>query len=618
MKNRNLLKITSLIITAAILAGTVDMSVSAANASASKEETVYVFADADGVKEKVVVSDWLKNPTGEKSITDKTELEDVTNIKGEESYSVNEDKTGVWAANGNDIYYQGTTQKELPVDMGVTYELDGKKISAEDLAGKSGKVKIRFDYKNKQKQTIETDGVKESVYVPFVVVTGMILDNDRFSNVEVSNGKIVNDGERTIVMGFALPGLQDNLQLEKETATVPDYVEVTAEAKEFALTTTLTVAANDVFHELDTENMDSLDGFSESIEELKDASTQLMDGSSALYNGLSELLDKSGELVAGIDKLQSGASQLQQGADTLKSGAGTLDSGIGELNSGLRTLSSNNKSLTAGAKQVFESLLSMADGQLKQAGLNAPKLTIENYKETLTGVAASLDKDAVMTMAQNTAKEKVTEAINAQREEIRAQMEAALQSPVSDEVLQGKIDEMIEAQMQSDEVQAQIAEAVQKAGEGEGSIQGLIVQLDSYNEFYQGVISYTQGVSDAYTGSEQLKAGSAQLKEGAGTLAGGAATLAGGIGSLKEGSGALIGGVTKLKDGAMQLSDGMKEFNEKGVQKIADALDGDLNGLVTRLQATADAAKAYKSFAGIPDGMDGNVKFIYRTESIGE
>lgn len=636
--------------------------------SIGKEETVYVLADADGSVKKVIVSDWLKNPDGKVKISDKTELEDISNVKGSETYSVNSGNLCVWDAQGKDIYYQGTTQKKLPVDIAVSYTLDGSPISAGELAGKSGRVTMRFDYKNNQKQTVELEGKKETLYVPFVMVTGMLLDNAVFKNIKVSNGKLINDGERSIVMGFALPGMQENLNIAKEAFEIPNYVEISADVQNFTLTTTLTIAGNEMFNGLNLEQVDSLENLTEALGALQEASSQLVDGSSELYDGLSALLEKSGELISGIDELDTAAKQVREGAKTLSGGTAELNSGLGELNIGLKNLAANSNSLTGGAKQIFESLLSMADGQLKAAGFNVPKLTIENYKSVLNGVLGSLDKEAVYKLAYNTAKAKVTESVQMQEAQIRAQVKAGVQKQVLEAVLAAagqqmkaeqyqaavesgmiseemqtqinaaaeaqmnseqireqiisvtasKIKELIESSMKSETVQSQIAAAAAQAEAGAGSIQSLLAQLDSYQEFYNGVASYTGGVNQAYEGSKQLVSGAAQLKTGAASLSEGTAALADGVGTLKSGSSALTDGVSQLQEGSMQLSEGMKEFNESGIEKLAKAFDGDISGLVNRLKAAVGISKDYQSFAGIAEGMEGSVKFIYRTDSIGE
>ena len=658
---------------------TVSADETAEEQETSKDETVYIIAGADGSVQKIIVSDWIKNTLGSSTISDKSELTNMENVRGDESYTLDGDNTRVWDAEGNDIYYQGNIEKELPVGLSVTYKLDGNTVSPAELIGKSGRVTIRFDYDNQQYEYVEIDGQKEKIYVPFAMLTGILLDNDIFTNVEVTNGKLINDGNRTAVIGIAFPGLQENLAISPEKMELPDYVEITADAKDFELGMTITLATNEVFNETDADNFDSFDNLSGSFGEMTDAMQQLIDGSSQLYDGLSTLLDKSGELVGGIDKLAAGAEALKAGTGDLDAGAAKLQSGAAQLSDGLNTLTSNNDTLNGGAKQVFETLLSTAGSQLAAAGLDVPELTVSNYADVLNGVIGSLDENAAYktALAAVTAaveekrpyiEEQVTAAVReevtaqvtaAVREQVKAQVTEAiggaaaeqLQSEAAAQMIEAKTDEQmateavktlisanISEQMQSAEIKKMIASntesQVQKAisenmassevqtqlaaaSEGAKSVIALKASLDSYNAFYLGLQSYTAGVAQAAEGAKELKAGTDDLKNGTGKLYDGASELYDGILTLKNGAPALVDGITQLRDGAMQLSEGLKEFNEQGIQKLVEAFDGDFAGLTTRLKATADVSENYRSFSGISDDMDGQVKFIYRTDSIG-
>lgn len=740
----------------------------------SKDETVYVLAGADGSVKKIIVSDWIKNQLGSATVTDKSDLNNIENVKGDESYSVNGDNMKVWDAQGNDIYYQGYIQKELPVGMSVSYTLDGKTISADELAGKSGKVTIRFDYDNRQYETVQINGTNQRIYVPFAMLTGMILDNDCFSNVQVSNGKLVNDGDRTVVAGLAFPGLQENLALSRDQLSIPDYVEVTADVKNFSLGMTVTLACNDVFSQIDDVNFTTADGATASIGKLTDAMTQLLDGSSALYDGLSTLLDKSKELATGVEELAAGAKAIRDGAGSVDEGTAALKAGLAELSTGLNTLSSNSEALNEGAEKVFTTLLSTAATQIRQAGLTVPDLTIDNYAQVLNELITSLDENAVYEKAlqQVTAAveenrplitEKVTAAVRQQVEEkvtavVRQQVEvkvteavkqqvtatvtdavkqqvtaavtdavkqqvtatviqtaagmsvedynaavsagmvpqekqnainAAIQAQMSSEAIQAKITENVTAQMSSDTVKAKITENIdaqmesdtvkakitentdaqmesdtvkatiaentdaqmktediQKtisqqielqvkkaisenmasdtvqsqltaASEGAKTLISLKASLDDYNAFYLGLLSYTKGVDTAAAGADQLNSGADQLKEGTAALKEGAATLYNGVLKMKDGVPTLISGVEQLKDGSMQLSEGLQQLNKEGIEKLVSLLKNDLGDLSARVQATIDVSKNYRSFAGISDDADGQVKFIYRTDEIG-
>ena len=710
----------------------------------SKNETVYVIADASGAAKKIIVSDWLKGVDTKGKVKDVSNLKGVKNVKGDETYTVNEDNAYEWAANGDDIYYQGTGTTELPVKLKLSYKLNGKTVSADEIAGKSGKVTIRIDYENTQKEKVKINGKTKEVNVPFLMLSGMILDDDKFKNVEVSNGKAINDGTRTIVAGFALPGMQDSLDINKDEMEIPDYVEITADTTDFELSTTMTVAMNDIFNDVDFSKVDDkVDELKDSLDELEDAAEQLVDGSSQLYDGIGTLLDKSGTLIEGIDRLydgaeqvNSGAKKLDSGADGLSSGAKTLDDGAAKLKNGasqldsgaaslssyvatlaggLGKLSSNSATLNGGAEQVFNTLLSTADTQIAAAGLTADKLTIKNYDSVLEGLISSLSDENAQKLAYNTALETVTATVNSQKDVIRTAVEATVRKSVTEQVLaaaglgmtadqydaavaagqvseevqaqvstavstqmstsavqatidsntETQIQSLIETNMNSEEVQSQIQAGVAKAQAGRKSLQALKTQLDSYNTFYQGVLSYTAGVDQANEGAQQILAGTYTLKDGTGSLVSGAGQLKNGssslksgtselksgtstlkdgtsslksgvktlkngtsslsdgtkslfegVGTLKDGSAALVDGVKQLNDGAMTLSKGMKKFKEEGIDSIVDAANGDVKDIIDRFKAVQKASKKYNNYSGISDDMNGKVDFIYKTDSI--
>lgn len=575
----------------------------------SKDETVYVLANADGSVKKIIVSDWIKN-NGGKTVSDKTELSDIKNVKGDESYVMDTDNMREWNADGKDIYYQGTISKALPVDLKVSYELDGKPVSAESLAGKSGKVTIRFDYTNNQYKNVSIDGKNTKIYVPFVMLTGLLLDNDIFTNVEISNGKIINDGDRIIAVGFALPGMKENLNLSRDKVDIPDFVEITADVKNFALGNTLTVAANSIISDLDVSKLDSADDLQASLTELSSAMSKLLDGSSELYGGLSELLLKSNELVSGVDKLANGASALSDGASA--------------LSAGLSELVSNNDTLNAGAKQVFDTLLSTVSQKLKDNGITVDTLTVENYKTVLGGLLENptdSQKAELINIADAALNAKLS-AIGVQQNyygAVKVLLATKLSSGETQESAMAEIAAMLQ-NISDPQNKAAIGEAAAYAKIEDGkqiinacclnlanqtlepTVKEAVAQLDGYNEFYKGVLAYTAGAKQAYDGSTELKNGAKELSDGAN--------------ALKSGSSQLVSGVQQLTDGSKRLADGLKEFNEKGISKLTSLAGDDLGSLVTRIKATVEVSRDYKSFAGIADGTDGDVKFIYRTDEI--
>ena len=331
------------------------------SATPAKDETVYVKVDDAGNQKDVTVSDQLKNISSLGTIDDVSDLKDIKNVKGDETFSENNGKL-VWQGDKKDICYQGTTTKKIPVGMKVTYELDGKKVSADDLEGKSGHLKIHYEYQN-----TSADSGK---YTPFLMATGLLMDGEKFSNVTVDNGKVISDGDRNIVIGMGLPQLKEQLtsvSSKVDDLDIPDSFTVEADVTDYEKVEAVTVATNEVFNEVGTDKFDSLDELKDSMTELQDASNKLVDGSGQLKDGLDTLLSSSGTLVSGID-------QLASGGNTLASGTGSLVSGANTLNAGLQTASSKvSGTLLPGVKALD---LGVSQMQSKLAAKDAlPKLT---------------------------------------------------------------------------------------------------------------------------------------------------------------------------------------------------------------------------------------------------
>ena len=717
----------------------------AAGEAPEKDETVYIFTGADGSVSKLLVSDWLKNPQAEATLADRSELRDIEVVKGEASFTQGEDHSLLWDTQGQDVWYRGQSDREPPVTMEVSYLLDGEPIQASELAGKSGHVTIRFDYSPNETETVELEGRQQTLPVPYAMVTGLLLDDQVFSNVSVTNGRLVQDGSRFAVVGLAFPGLREALGLEEDQLEIPESLEIQADVKDFSMGMSVSLATNEVFSRLPVDRLNNLDSLSQNMDQLREAMDQLKDGSSRLYEGLDTLLEKSGALTEGVDQLAKGASQLNSGAAQLNSGAAQLQSGAQQLSSGLSTLDANSAALNNGAAQVFDSLLSAARTQLNAAGLEVPQLTVSNYEQVLLGVINSLDKDQVYAQALET----VTQAVKAKEPEIRqqvaaavkpqveaaveegaraqvtAQVEAALRQQITQQVqaaveaqvraqvirsaagmspedyaaavaaglvsqelqeaveaaiaqqlasqqVQDTIAAQVEAQMDSETVRALAAQKVEEqmnsetvrqavarelearlasqevqaiveentqaqiqkaiadtmagpevqaqlsaAAQGAQQVIGLKSSLDSYRSFYQGLKSYTAGVTQAAQGAKALNAGSQQLKTGASQLSSGADQLSEGLNQLQGQLPALTDGVTQLRDGAKALSEGLERLDREAVEKLLDAA-AKLPGLGERLQALAQMARNRRSFSGSSEELTGQVKYIYRTEGIGE
>lgn len=378
MRNKRFIKHTSkafAILMSAMMAVGIAMPVSAAEkkeTKVDKSETVYVNANADGSVDKITVSDWLKNHGSSDALEDFSNLTNIKNVKGDETFTQNADGSIVWDSKGNDIYYQGETNEELPVTMKVSYYLDGEKMDPKDMAGKSGEVKIRFDYYNNSNETVKVKGKKYNIKTPFTMVTGMILSSDVFSNIEVKNGKVISDGDKSVVVGLAFPGLKSSLNLASydklEDVDIPDYVEVTAKADKFELALTATAATTGTLKNIDTSDLNDVDDLKENMDKLTDATDKLIDGSEALSEGMGTLSSSAGEYTKGVSTANAGVKQLVSGLNTLNSKSSQLESGVESLNEGLKALKKGTKALNSGISSYTKGVSSLDAGLQSAAG----------------------------------------------------------------------------------------------------------------------------------------------------------------------------------------------------------------------------------------------------------
>lgn len=601
-------------------------------AETTKDETVYVLANAEGEAKRVIVSDWLTNPDGEKDLADATTLKDAKAVKGSAFL-----KDGVWYnADGADVYYQGDAENPLPVNLTVSYTLDGEAKTAAEMTGKSGRVTIRV--------ACDVKETKDGVKVPFAALTAALLDNDVFTNIEVTNGKFLDDGDRTVVVGWALPGLQETLKLDAETVTLPEYVEISADAKNFEAPTTLTVVTNELLSAVDVDSIDATE-LTENINKLKDGMAQLKDGASRLADGVSALKDGAKTLADGATELKNGAEALKEGANPLgdgvsqlNDGATALETGSAQLTEGLNTLTANNEALASGATKLFETVLGIANTQLSAAMENAPTLTIENYEETLTalldacseaGVDKQLHDQVEAVVNQNRAK--IEEAVTAKvQETVAAQVEEAVRENVTAQVLaamdmtpdtykaavesgaltdaqKNQIAAAVDAQMKSQEVKAVLA---QQTGQTMGSDEIKATIEQNVNEQVEALTqqnmaskdvqakraaaleqgqaaaasltalkaqlddyrTFYDGLNAYLAGTAQAANGASELKTGAAQLAAGTEELNGKVPALLEGIGSLSNGMNTLTENLPSLTDGVQQLLD-GANELKDGLN---------------------------------------------
>ena len=403
-------------------AGTVMAAASTGDNGLQKEETVYVNTTAGGEVTDVTVSDWLKN-SGSVSgnLTDESILKEIKNVKGDETFTENGDQL-TWNTAGEDIYYQGTTDKELPVSVKLTYFLDGKEVKPDELKGKSGHLKIQVQYTNNEKKTVTVDGKEEEVYTPFVMMTGMILPNETFSNVTIDNGKVISDGSRNIVVGFGMPGLKDSLDLDEETTkeaedkgvTIPENFEMEADVTDFTMSSTFTVALTDLLDDMDMDNIIDVDSLKDSLNELEDAALELVSGSGTLADGASTLADGVSSYTAGADELNAGIQKYLGSNGELNGSVTEYVNGVGKVVKGVKDYTSGTNALANGVISYVAGEQKIAAGaaQLSQLskGLEQVQTAVDTLSKAADGKGEATD-DLVIAANQLAAGTKQLQAV---------------------------------------------------------------------------------------------------------------------------------------------------------------------------------------------------------------
>lgn len=469
-----------------------------------KDETVYVIADSTGKATSTIVSAWLRNPDGKEELKDASDLKDITNVKGEETFTQSGSEL-TWAAGGNDIYYQGTTTKETPVTEKITYYLDDKEVSPSEIAGKSGKVKIRFDYTNNEKAKATIGGKEEEINVPFIVVSGMVL-NDNFSNVDVTNGKVISNGAGNMVVGIAMPGLKDSLNIDEDdldsNITIPDYVEVSADVENFELDMTMSIVSSS-----SSLNVDGAFDFADldnKIADLTDAVDQLSDGSGELADGLKTLNDKMPEFSNGLNDLQSGVKTYTDGAQTLANGISTLKdsssqliSGVGQLKTSVNTLNNGVQTLNqAVSAKMTDKEKEATRAQASQAAQAAVDAQLADGSEQFNGIknqaaeqfrgTIQASKDAAVAQATEQAKAGAQAMLGAKADEITNTILAALPGMINKDAIQGMIGSQVSGSM----------DQLRQAADGLDAIAGSMSEGPQKTQI-QGIASQLRAVADS-------------------------------------------------------------------------------------------------------------------------
>lgn len=615
----------------------------------TKDETVYSKMDSNGKNYKTIVSTHIKNTENADLINDLSDLLNVKNTSGDETYTQDGNKF-VWNANKNDIYYQGESSKELPIECNVKYELDGKELSANEIAGKSGKVKITLQYTNKEERTVDINGKKVKMYVPFVVVAGTIIENENARNIGVSSGKVVDDGSKTVVVGMAMPGLQESLGLSDDEVEIPSNVEITMDATNFETSSIMSYVTPKVLEEDDLKVFDNLDEIYGQVNTLQTSMNQIQNGANTLKDGTTELA--------------TGANTLKDGVTTAYNGAQTISSEVAKSTQSLKNDKSealDSKTLESIKQQAAESskLTEEQKAQIKAQAQTSAVLTDEQKtqikaqaakKAKLTEaqsaeITALAKKGAALTEEQKaqitekakdgarlTEAQKTTIITNAQASYpalteaekkllIATAQSTATQTAVNTALATAKTTAELTAVATALNVAQQVATQTAETTAIETAQQiatqtAITTALTTAQSTATTTAMQTSTTVAKQVGNQAKKTFTNQVVSQMSTLGNGLNQLTSGLSELNNGATTLANGTNQVNDGATTLAEGIKTFNEEGIKKICNYINGDVKDLTTRVQKLTDLSKDYNNFTMLDGENDGEVKFIMIADAV--
>lgn len=615
----------------------------------TKDETVYSKLDSNGDNYKTIVSTHIKNTENSDLINDLSDLLNIKNTSGDETYTQDGNKF-VWNANKNDIYYQGESSKELPIECNVKYELDGKEISANEIAGKSGKVKITLQYTNKQERTVDINGKKVKMYVPFVVVAGTIIENDNARNIEVSLGKVVDDGSKTVVVGMAMPGLQESLGLSDDEVEIPSNVEITMDATDFEISSIMSYVTPKVLEEDDLKVFDNLDEIYGQVNTLQSSMNQIQDGANTLKDGTTELATGANTLKDGVTTAYTGAqtisSEVAKSTQSLKNDKSealdskTLES-IKQQAAASSKLTEEQKAQIKAQAQTSSVLTEEQKAQIKAQASAKAKLTdaqkvqitalakqgailTETQKAQITeqakasSILTTEQKTAIITNAQAnyptlTEAEKALLIATAQNTATQTAVNTALATAKTTAEQTAVATALTVAQ----QVATQTAETTALETAQQIATQtAVITALTTAQSTATTTAMQTSTTVAKQVGNQAKKTFTNQVISQMNTLGNGLNQLTSGLSQLNEGATTLADGTNQVNEGATTLAEGIKTFNEEGIKKICNYINGDVKNLTTRVEKLTELSKDYNNFTMLDGNNDAEVKFIMVIDAV--
>lgn len=604
----------------------------------TKDETVYTKLDGNGESYKTIVTDHISGE--EKIINDLTDLLNIKNISGDETYTQNEDKI-IWKTNGEDVYYQGETTKELPISCNIKYELNDVEISKDEIIGKSGKIKIKIKFANKEKHIVQIQGKNQTLYTPFLVGCGTMFQNENNKNIQVKNGKVINDGTKTTIIGLVAPGLQESLDIDSNIINIPEEIEITMDSTNFELGTIIGYATPKVFENKDLDIFNKLDEIYAQINKLQNASSQIEEGAISLAEGATTYSEKSkefntamGQVNNGVASAQNsykeidnGISSLSKSSKTLSSSVKVLKDGTNAIGNGIKTVDENLAKLEAGSQTLEVGEQKIIDGldkvlagvsqiegtentskikELKQL-VNANTQTITTLKKTNENL-----KNLITTLENKETIEALTTQIKINTQTIAILEKDNLAINTTIKTLEQADKGQIESLKQG---LTEIKQGTKQVQTGTNSLTKGLTQLKSgTNTLSNKMEELEAGAEKLYVGTTQLENSTKKLETGSLQMKNGLITINNVTEQLLTANNSLVTGADTLKDGAIALKDGVVEFNKTGINTICNYINKDVKHITNTVKELEKLSDEYSIFTMKDEQIKGKVQFMMIVE----
>ena len=614
----------------------------------TKDETVFSKTDNSGKSYKTIVSAHLKNTDEQELLNDMTNLFDIKNTNGEETFSQN-DEAIIWNSNGKDIYYQGESKENLPIDMKISYKLDDKDISSDEIIGKSGKVTVNIQYTNNEKHTVIVNGKRTIMYTLFMVAAGTIINNSNNSNIEISSGKVVNKNDKSVALGICFPGMNESLNISKDKLDLPSNIEITMDSTNFELGSIITVASPKVFEDENLEIFDKLDSLYDNVNTIKSSSNQIEEGAKTLADGTQEYSAKSKEFNDYMNSLSNGANNLDENY-TL------IDDGVTGLTAGTANLANVTAALKDGVSGVAAQLSALPSSVTKLYGVSNSALIGLNGDGTKENPGLVAGIDDLINSSSETAQDliKALKDVSKYSEDAITILESNNKTLTSakaalDANTNANLISSLETQITNNKKSIETYKLVKNTAdktlkETEKSIKASETSIKSLKTGVKSIQAAVKGISDGLNGLQKetstiptqinglttnvagIANGAKKLNTSANSLQSGSAKIKLGINSLNSSAkqlymadNQLTSSAETISDGANTLYNGIQEFNNKAIKPICNFVNGDLKNLTSRAEKLQELSKQYKNFSKTADNNEiavGNVNFVIVTDKL--